>query len=141
MELEDLEEGEKILYNDKKTPLTVKEKTDNGIWVQGPNGGQYLLYEQDDVVLTSKNERKQYSSLVENLRKVGEWIRDGDRWHHSKTDAVIHITEAETGNYKVLGDNIALTIDQPGYGYLKKEPAVEDIEKFIGKHPEGTDSS
>lgn len=137
MKIKELEEGQKILFNDRKTPLTVSERADEGVWVEGPGGGEYLLYEEDGTALVSKNENKRYSSYVEDLRKVGEWNREEDSWKHSKTGAEIDIVETDTGNYRVESDGIDINIDQPAYGYLKKEPAVEDVEKFVEKHPEG----
>lgn len=137
MKIENLKEDQKILFNDRKTPLTVSEVTEDGVWVEGPNGGEYLLYEDDGTPLVSKNERKRYSSYVENLRKVGKWKRDGSGWKHSKTGAKITVEETETGNFEIVSENIEPDIDQPTYGYLNEEAALEDAEKFVAKHPEG----
>lgn len=137
MEIENLEEGQKVLFNDRKAPLEVSRITEDGVWVEGPNGGEYLLYEEDGTALVSKNERKRYSSYVEDLREVGEWERDNDYWKHTKTRAKIYIDETETGNLEIRAEKINLDINQPAYGYLNKEAALEDAEKFVKKHPEG----
>lgn len=137
-EIGDFKEGDRVLFNDRKQPLQVVSDGEE-LDVQGPSGGEYVIYEADSGdLLVSKKGNKRYSSYVENLRKVGEWKEDDDlEWNHSGTNAQISVEQLETGNWKIIRENFHVEVDQPKYGFLEKEAAVEEAEKLIRKHPEG----
>jgi hypothetical protein len=136
---EELEPEDKILFNDRSTPLTVKEKIEDGVIVEGPKGGEYELYTDDSTDLVSKTDKRRYSSYAENIRKVGEWTENGkESWKHSKTGAEIEISKNSAGFYEIQTKGLdESVIDQPKYGYSEKEFAEEDVEKLIKKNPEG----
>lgn len=139
---ESLEEGDHVLYNDKKAPLIVASIGDNEIVVRGPHGGEYMLYPAEDnpsLLLVSKPGNKQYASKVENLRIVGKWeqVEEGV-WRHSITDAKVAVTENELGYWTINVDGFDGELpDLPKYGFSEREIAVEEAEKFIEKHPAG----
>ncbi|MFB6115284.1 MAG: hypothetical protein ABEK04_03250 [Candidatus Nanohalobium sp.] len=137
MDFEELEEGMKVLFNDRKTPLEVVEKEEEKAVVEGPNGGRYEIYPDEDALLVSREGNRRYSSYCEDLRSVGEWNRDEDTWKHSKTEAEVSLRKKNTGYWTVETRGLEDEVDVPMYGYSDKEFAEEDAEKFIGKHPEG----
>lgn len=132
VELGELEAGDRILFNDRKTPLEVVD-TNGEVKVEGPNGGEYTLYEEDGTLLFySRNKR--YSSYVKDLRKTGRWKRDGDEWSHTEGSRVK--LEKNSIGYWTIETN-GPSPEVPKYGYSDKEEAVKDLEKFISKHPSG----
>jgi hypothetical protein len=137
MDFEDLEKGLKILFNDRKTPLTVTEKDEEKALVQGPNGGKYEIYTDDGTLLVSKEGNRRYSSYCKDLKSVGEWQKGQNVWTHSKTGAKVVLERKENGFWTIRTEGLEDEIDTPMYGYSDKEYAIEDAEKFIGKHPEG----
>ena len=136
-----LSKGEKILFDSRSKPLEVTEIDQDQVKIQGPSGGEYILFkaENQERILVSKEGKRDYASYIENLRKVGEWEKDGNVWRHSKTDARIELDKKETGYWTIKTDdfNLEEDIDLPLYGYSDLEFAEEDVRKFIGKHPEG----
>ncbi|MFQ3308411.1 MAG: hypothetical protein ACI977_000646 [Candidatus Nanohaloarchaea archaeon] len=137
-----LEEGELILFNDRKTPLEVSGIREDGtLDVAGPSGGEYEIYraeEDEDILLVSKKGNRRYSSYCKNLRRVGEWVRKNeDRWEHSKTGAEIELVKNDNGFWTIKSDKFEDEIDTPKYGYSSKEFAEEEAEKFVKKNPEG----
>ena len=134
---DELEEGEKVLFNDRKTPLKVSEKKDETLLVEGPNSGEYEIYSEDETLLVCRKGNRRYSSYCENLRKVGEWQRNGDKWEHTKTGAVIEMVRNDNGFWTLNSDKFGDELDLPKYGYSSKEFAEEDAEKFVGNNPEG----
>ena len=137
-----LSKGEKILFDSRSKPLEVREIEQDQVKIQGPSGGEYILFkaENQEKILFSKEGKRDYASYVENLRKVGEWEKkEGNVWRHSKTDAEIKLDKKETGYWNIITDdfNLEEDIDLPLYGYSDLEFAEEDVRKFIGKHPEG----
>ena len=136
MELDKLSEGDRILFNDRKTPLKVVD-TGEDAEIEGPQGGRYVLYEEESTVLVSREGSRRYASKVENLRKTGEWKRNGDCWRHSKTDAKISIDQEETGNWIISVSGIIDSPDRPSYGFLRKEAAVDEVNSFVQERPEG----
>lgn len=139
---EDLEEGEKILFNDRKTPLEVAERQEDGsLTVEGPGGGEYEIYraeDDEDVLLVSRKGNRRYSSYCEDLRRVGEWVREDENlWKHSKTDARIELVKNENGFWTIKSDKFEDELDLPKYGYSSREFAEEDVEKFVKNNPEG----
>ncbi|PSH00599.1 MAG: hypothetical protein BRC30_02710 [Nanohaloarchaea archaeon SW_7_46_7] len=137
MDFENLEEGLKILFNDRKTPLTVEEKDEDRAVVEGPNGGRYEIFTDEGTLLVSKEGNRRYSSYCEDLRSVGEWMRDEFSWVHSKTDAKVELVRKENGFWNVETEGLEDSIDTPMYGYSDREFAEEDAQKFVDKHPEG----
>lgn len=139
MNLEKFEEGDKVLFNERKQPLEVVQAEDNELTVEGPKGGDYIIYRgDDDSLLYCKKGNKRYSSYVEDLRKIGEWKEEGDTWTHSKTDAEIRLKKNEVGFWTIKSNKIDLDpIELPKYGYSNKEFAEEDIQKLVKKNPEG----
>jgi hypothetical protein len=137
MEFDELEEGLKILFNDRKTPLEVLEKDDEKAVVGGPNGGRYEIFVDDGTLLVSREGNRRYSSYCEDLRSVGEWNRTENCWKHSKTDAKVSMEKKENGFWTVRTEGLEDEIDTPMYGYSDKEFAKEDAEAFVKNHPEG----
>ncbi len=135
MNLEKFEEGDKVLFNDRKTPLEVVEAFEDEIFVEGPNGGEYEIYLDEGTLLVSKKGNRRYSSYCEDLRKIGEWIREDDTWRHSKSSAEVSLEQNENGYWFVRSEKFE--VDNPMYGFSSKEFAVEEAEKIIGKNPEG----
>ena len=136
----ELEEGEKILFNDRKTPLTVKEIQEDEIQVAGPKGGQYILYTEEDAKhpLTAKPGNKKYSSYAKNLRKVGKWQKTNEKtWQHTKTNAEIKVKKNQVGFYTLETENFDQQIDLPKYGFSDLENALQEAQKIIKDNPEG----
>lgn len=137
-----LKTGDKILFDSRSKPLEVKEIEKDQIKIQGPSGGEYILFvaEEKDRVLISKENKRDYASYVENLRKVGEWRQKSEnKWKHSKSGSEIKLEKKETGYWTIKTEdfNLEKEIDLPLYGYSDHDFAVEDVEKLISKHPEG----
>lgn len=137
MDFENLEKGLKILFNDRKTPLEVTEKDGEKALVKGPNGGEYEIYTDEETLLVSKPGNRRYSSYCKNLRSVGEWKKEKNKWRHSKTDAEVSLEKKENGFWTIETKGLENEIDTPMYGYSDKQFAIEDAEKFISKYPEG----
>jgi hypothetical protein len=137
-----LEKSDRILFESRAQPLKVEEVGEDQIMIEGPSGGEYILFvaEEKDRVLISKDGSRDYASYVDNLRKVGEWEKiDENRWKHSKSDSELKIERTETDYWTIKTDDFKLEeeIDLPLYGYSDHEFAEEDVKKFINKHPEG----
>lgn len=138
-EFEELEEGDRILFNDRKMPLEVSEVEDERAVVQGPGGGEYEIYRDDETLLWSKKGNRRYSSYCNDLRKVGEWEREDDVWKHSKTGKVLEIEKNEIGYWTIKSKDFELSkdIELPMYGYNDRDEAVKEVEKFVKNHPAG----
>lgn len=131
-----------ILYGDRSRAMKVREVETDKVKIEGPSGGEYILFEADDRdrVLVSKEGKRRYASYVENLRKTGEWTRTSeDTWKHSKTGAEIRLEQKETGYWTIKSEDFDLEqeINLPLYGYSDRETAIEEVEELIQKHPEG----
>lgn len=137
MEFEDLEEGLKVLFNDRKTPLEVVEKDDEKAVIEGPHGGRYEIYTDEGSLLVSREGNRRYSSYCEDLRSVGEWNREEDTWKHTKTGAKVSLEKKGNGFWTVSTEGLEDEVDTPMYGYSDKEFAEEDAKKFVKDHPEG----
>lgn len=137
VKFEKFEKGDKILFNDRKTPLTVEKVEKDEMRVVGPAGGEYEIYYDGDTRLVAKPGNRKYSSYCKGLRKVGEWERKDDRWVHSKSEASIEIVKKDNGFWTLKSEKFEEELDIPMYGYSNKEYAVEDVEKFVSKNPEG----
>lgn len=137
MKFEELEEGLKILFNDRKTPLEVVDKDEDRAVVEGPNGGRYEIYTEEEALLVSREGNRRYSSYCKDLRSVGEWVEEDSSWRHSKTGAEVSLERKDNGFWTVRTEGLEDSVDTPMYGYSNREFAEEDAEKFVSKHPEG----
>jgi len=135
--LETFEEGEKILFNDRKTPLTVSSVSGEKILVEGPSGGEYEIYFDEDNLLVCRKGDRIYSSYCKDLRSVGEWIRNGDTWEHTISGAEVQIKKKENGFWTISSEKFNDKLDTPMYGFTSKEGAVEEVESFVKSKPEG----
>lgn len=139
-DVSELSEGERILYGEKKTPLTVKQVEEGEAKVEGPKGGEYLLYNEQGAKhpLVSKPGNKRYASYAENLRKVGEWNRKDEKtWKHTGTKAKIQLVTSPAGFWTLDTENFDEDLDLPRYGFSNLENAKEEAEKILEKNPEG----
>ncbi|MBC5792633.1 MAG: hypothetical protein H8Z69_01195 [Nanohaloarchaea archaeon] len=136
----ELREGDKVLFNDRKQPLEVEKVEDDRALIKGSGGGEYEIYEAEDTdeLLFCSRGKRRYSSYCRELRKVGEWIREGDKWTHTSGSSV-RLEKNEMGYWTVDSEDIDIDreIDLPKYGYSDKEEAEKDLEKIVGKYPEG----
>lgn len=141
MNLKSLKNGEKILFNNRKIPLEVVQQEEDRLFVEGPKGGEYVIYPAPDdsnIILVSRKGTRRYASRVEDLRRVGEWKQvEKNRWEHSISEAVVEISENELGHYTISTDNIEIRIDQPKYGFSELEVVKNEIKKIIKDNPEG----
>lgn len=136
MKPENLEEGEKVLFSDRRTPLEVVETGEEAV-VQGPQGADYVIYTDNDALLVARKGNRRYASYCKNLRKVGEWTEEESIWKHSKTGVKIKIERNDNGFWTIKTEGIESNMDIPMYGFTKKEFAREEAEKFVQKNPEG----
>lgn len=134
MEIDELEEGQKIVFNDRKQPLKVESVENGEAKVSGPGGGEYVLYSDEGTDLVAKKGNKKYSSYLENLRKVGKWEETEKGWKHSRTGAEVKIVE-EGPTWKIRSERF--DFEQPRYGFTDRTEAVEKAEQIINKYPEG----
>lgn len=140
-ELPELEEGDLVLFNDRKIPVEVTAVDENRLHVEGPHGGEYIIFpaeETDDLLVRNKKSGREYATYCRELREIGRWEREDDTWRHTKTGAEIALERNEAGFWTLASDEFDLEeLDLPLYGYSEKEFAVEDAEEFISRHPEG----
>ena len=137
MKFEKFEKDDKILFNDRKTPLTVEQVKEEEMEVSGPSGGEYEIYYDGDTRLVAKPGNRKYSSYCKDLRKVGEWIRTEDEWIHSKSEASIKLEKKDNGFWTLKSEKFEDELDNPMYGFSNREAALEEVEKFIESCPEG----
>jgi hypothetical protein len=137
MKFEKFEKDDKILFNDRKTPLTVENVKEEEMEVSGPSGGEYEIYYDGDTRLVAKPGNRKYSSYCKDLRKVGEWIRTEDEWIHSKSEASIKLEKKDNGFWTLKSEKFEDELDNPMYGFSNREAALEEVEKFIENCPEG----
>lgn len=135
-----LEEGNRVLFNDRKQPLTVDRVEEGRIFITGPKGGEYMLFLADDeeTVLVAAPGQREYASAVTGLRIVGEWKKTGeDAWRHTGTGATIQVVTTPAGFWTLDTDEFAGEVDVPRYGFTEKEIAVAEAQKLMAQHPEG----
>lgn len=137
-----LEAGDRVLYNEKQEPLTVATVQENGVWVEGPQGGEYLLFRAPDdpeTILESQSGNREYARAVTDLRVVGEWEQTGEgTWTHTMSGATVHLTTTDAGYWTLTIDGFSgETPDIPQYGYMSREIALEEAQGFMDEHPEG----
>ncbi len=139
MDIAEISENDYVLFNDRKQPLEVTEAGEEKLLVEGPHGGEYVIFpapDDPDILLVAKPGNRQYASRVEDLRAVGYWEKDGDRWEHTGTGAAIDIVQNDAGNWTLAVEGMEPP-DLPGYGFLEREGAVEAAERFVAQNPEG----
>lgn len=136
MDVEELEEGNRILFNERKLPLKVIEAGKEAV-VEGPQGGRYVIYRENEELLVSREGNKRYSSYCRDLRSVGHWEKRENVWRHSKTGAKIYLKELESGFWTIDTEGLQNTLETPKYGYSDEESAQKDAEKMIKNNPEG----
>lgn len=138
--MEHIKQGDHILFNDRKQPLEVVKAGAEKLLVEGPQGGEYVIFpaeDDPDLLLVAKPGQRQYASTVEDLRVVGHWERKSEEtWKHSGTGARIQLVENDAGNWTLDVDGIDAT-GLPMYGFLAKEDAIEEAENLVRKNPEG----
>lgn len=136
---EKLGAGEKILFNDRKVPIEVAKVEEDRVIVKGPSGGEYEIFVDDGTLLWSKKGNRRYSSYCNDLRKVGEWEREEDKWTHSKTGNEVGIEKNRIGYWTITSEDFELEkeVELPKYGYNDREEVVKEVEKFIRDHPAG----
>ena len=137
MKFDKFEKDDKILFNDRKAPLTVEQVKEEEMEVSGPSGGEYEIYYDGDTRLVAKPGNRKYSSYCKDLRKVGEWRREEDEWVHSKSEASIKLEKKDNGFWTLKSEKFEDELDNPMYGFSNREAALEEVEKFIENCPEG----
>lgn len=134
----ELQEGDRILFNNRKVPLKVEDVDDNRVHVSGPQGGDYIMFpaeEKPELILVANKGSREYASKVEGLREVGKWLDRGEgRWEHSKTGAEIELAKNDAGFWTI---ETGLDFDAPKYGFSSREHAREEVEKLLEDNPEG----
>jgi len=136
---EKLKEEDKVLFNSRKTPLTVVDIKEDSKIIEGPKKGVYELYlsESDDILVCRKGDRS-YSSYVEELREVGFWKKIDEKiWEHSKTGLKIELVQKETGYWFIESNEDKEIVDQPLYGFNDLEVAKDVALDFLDNNPEG----
>lgn len=140
-DIDDLEEDDFVLWSGKAQPLRVTEAGEGRVRVEGPQGGEYVVFrapDDPDVLLVAKPGNREYASLVEDLRVVGHWERDDTTWRHTGTGAELQVVETDNGTWTVTAEDIPGP-DVPRYGFLERELAVEEAERYARQHPEGSE--
>ncbi len=135
-----LEEGDRVLFGGKKIPLTVEEVGEERVFVEGPHGGEYVLFRSPDdgTLLYATRGNRRYASLLEDLRTVGRWEQtDADTWEHTVTDAVVRLVQKDTGFWTIETEELDPDLDLPAYGYTDRDVAEEAVEKLLEDNPEG----
>lgn len=134
---EQLEQGDSILFNERKHPLEVVEVDENRVHIEGPQGGEYVLFRAEDdpgTVLVRRKGSRRYASRVEELRKTGEWKRKSrNTWEHSSGTRV-ELVKNDSGFWTL---DTELEVELPRYGYSSREHAVEEAERLVRDNPEG----
>jgi hypothetical protein len=134
------EEGQFILYGDRQQPLKVVEARDDLLRVEGPQGGEYILFLSDDgeTLLEASPGKRQYASKVDDLRVVGRWEETDDGvYEHSRTGDRIEVVTNDAGFWTI--ETTLEDIDLPGYGYTEQEMAEEKAEKIITERTDPAD--
>lgn len=135
---EKLEKGDKILFNSRKIPLTVNKVMEDRVEVEGPNGGKYQIYRENNTLLVSDTDSRKYSSYCKELRKVGKWEKQGqNHYKHSKSGTEIKLERSETGYWHIKTSLDTSKYDMPKYGFNDKEVAEKQLEKIKKDYPEG----
>ncbi len=135
---ENLEEGDFILFNERKQPLKVKESKNNFLVVEGPKGGLYEIFERGEELEVSKKGNRRFSNQVKDLRKTGRWKKTSDDvWRHTGTDSEIRVFKRDTGFWDIEFRGFEPDKDLPDYGFTSRKYALEEVEKILKKNSEG----
>lgn len=135
MKNSDIEPGDRLLFNDRKHPVRVKNITDEQIEIEGPEGGIYYLKPVETGFIISSSPSFSYNRSVENMRFAGEWkSSDENRWEHSLTDREIEVYQKENGFWQVRTD---LDFEGPRYGFTSKAEAASKAKELMRDNPEG----
>jgi hypothetical protein len=138
--IQELEEGEKLLFKGRKTPLKVSKLEEDRALIEGPQGGEYQIFcaEESEKLLISKPGKRRYASYVENLRKVGKWDeKEENSWEHTSTGARIWLEQKDTGFWTIRSENFEKNLELPKYGFSDLESAEEELQKLFRENPEG----
>lgn len=139
-DLDDLSAGDHVLFGDRQQPLTVTAVEEHRVFVEGPQGGEYMLFETEDdpdTLLVAKPGNREYASYAEDLEIVGTWEDVDDLvWRHTDTGAEIRVEENDMGYWEVHTD-LDHNRDLPGYGFAEREDAVQEAERLRKRHPRG----
>ncbi|MDY6777212.1 MAG: hypothetical protein SVU32_00975, partial [Candidatus Nanohaloarchaea archaeon] len=128
-DLDRFDRNDFVLYGDRKQPLKVIESRDDLLRVEGPRGGEYILFYSDDgeTLLEATPGNRQYASAVDDLRSVGRWEQQDDGvYEHSGTGDRIEIVKNDAGFWTI--ETTLDDVDLPGYGYTEREMAEEKAE-------------
>ena len=139
-DLQQLKKGDRVLYNERATPLEVEEVLEDAVMIKGPHGGEYELYDEEEAkhMLVAKPGSRRYSSYAKNLRKVWECKKTGEKtWKHRDNNAKIALKKNSAGFWNLEIEEFHEDIDLPKYGFSDLENAREEAEKIIDKNPEG----
>jgi hypothetical protein len=138
--IQELEEGEKLLFKGRKTPLKVSKLEEDRALIEGPQGGEYQIFcaEESEKLLISKPGKRRYASYVENLRKVGKWDeKEENSWEHTSTGARIWLEQKDTGFWTIRSENFDKNLELPKYGFSDLESVEEELQKLVRENPEG----
>lgn len=129
---DEFDKGEFILYGDKKQPLEVTDVREDRLLVAGPQGGEYVLFYGDDgeTLLEATPGKRQYASVIENLRHVGRWEQQDDgRYVHSASGDTIEVVQEDTGFWTI--ETTLDDVDLPKYGWTDREDADEKARSLV----------
>ena len=133
-----VEDGDFVLFNNRKQPLEVVKKEEERAEIKGPQGGRYMIFVSERGLRVSKKGSRRYSSAVRDLRNTGTWERISDNeWEHTGTGARVEIVERGTGLWSIETEGFEPDVDVPQYGFTEREFAQETAKKIIRKHSEG----
>lgn len=137
--IEELEEQDRILFNDRARPLKVAECKKDSVLLEGPLGGRYQLFEEEnaDHLLVSKPGDREYASYAKDLRRTGEWIETDKGFEHTDTEASVHLVRNDSGFWSLKVSDLDADFDIPKYGFSDKEYAEEEMKKIVENNPEG----
>lgn len=135
MELEEIGEGDLILFNDRKIPLKVETAEEERAFIKGPQGGEYVIFRRDGETLVSSRGSRRYATRVKDLREIGEWRQVGEgEWRHTKSGKEIELSKNDAGFWTIETE---LEANLPKYGFSEREFAEEEVEKLMEANPEG----
>lgn len=138
-ELDELAEGDHVLFGDRTQPLRVTDVGEERVLVEGPHGGDYMLFRAEDSgrLLVAKPGNREYASYAGELRVVGHWERVADdRWEHTGTGASIALERTEAGFWSLAVEGLD-DVEVPKYGFTEKDIARQEAEKLMRDEPEG----
>lgn len=135
-----LDKGDKILFNERKTPLTVTEIKEDKTLVDGPKTASYEIYRENEVLLFCTQGNRKYSSYCRDLEKTGQWEKQKENYYeHSKTGETVSISKNSIGRWQIEStvDIDKGKYDLPLYGFNDLEVAEKTLEKIVRDNPRG----